>query len=62
MATKAEVEHGFDTHKYRRFLTRTQLVVIKTEADYDRIDAEIGCLLKKATRALLPKSAPCEHY
>ncbi len=42
----------FDSRKYGRLLTRTQPVVIKTEAEYDRIDAEIGRLLKKGYQRL----------
>ena len=52
---------SFDTRKYGRLLTRTQPVVIKTEADYDRIDAELGRLLKKGHERLAA-SAPCSNY
>ena len=41
--------------------TRTQPVSIKTAADYDRIDAEIGGLLKKGHERLAA-SALCSNY
>ena len=43
---------SFDARKYGRLLTISQPVVIKTEAEYDRIDAEIGRLLKKGHERL----------
>ena len=46
-----------DARKYGRLLTRTLPVVIKTEAEYDRLDAELGRLLKKGVRNLSPEEA-----
>ncbi len=45
------VEH-LDSRKYGRLLARVLPVVIQTEQEYDRIDAEIGRLLKKGHRNL----------
>lgn len=52
VAVSTASRQSFDTRKYGRLLTRTQPVVIKTEADYDRIDVEIGRLLKKGHERL----------
>lgn len=41
-----------DARKYGRLLARIRPVVIQTEQEYDRIDAEIGRLLKKGARNL----------
>ncbi len=46
---------NLDSRKYGRLLSRVLPVVIQTEQDYDRIDAEIGSLLKKGHRNLSPE-------
>ncbi len=44
-----------DSRKYGRLLSRVLPVVIQTEQEYDRVDAEIGQLLKKGQRNLSPE-------
>ena len=44
-----------DARKYGRLLLRVLPVVIQTEEEYDRIDAEIGSLLKKGHGQLVPE-------
>ncbi|MGH9766820.1 MAG: helix-turn-helix domain-containing protein [Blastocatellia bacterium] len=46
---------NLDSRKYGRLLARVLPVVIQTEQEYDRIDAEIGRLLKKGHRDLSPE-------
>jgi HTH-type transcriptional regulator/antitoxin HigA len=46
---------NLDSRKYGRLLARALPVVIQTEQEYDRIDAEIGRLLKKGHRNLSPE-------
>lgn len=46
---------NLDSRKYGRLLSRVLPVVIQTEQEYDRIDAEIGRLLKKGHRNLSPE-------
>ncbi len=44
-----------DSRKYGRLLSRVLPVVIQTEREYDRVDAEIRRLLKKGQRNLSPE-------
>jgi HTH-type transcriptional regulator / antitoxin HigA len=44
-----------DARKYGRLLLRVLPVVIQTEEEYDRIDAEVGNLLKKGHNKLAPE-------
>lgn len=44
-----------DSRKYGRLLSRVLPVVIQTEQEYDRVDAEIVRLLKKGQRNLSPE-------
>ena len=46
---------NLDSRKYRRLLARVLPIVIQTEREYDRIDAEIGRWLKKGHRNLSPE-------
>jgi HTH-type transcriptional regulator/antitoxin HigA len=44
-----------DSRKYGRLLARVLPIIIQSEEEYDRIDAEIGRLLKKGHRNLSPE-------
>jgi hypothetical protein len=61
VAVRTASRQKFNSRKYGRWLTRTQPVVIKTAAEYNRLDAEIGRWLKKGHARLSPKNTPYKH-